>query len=227
VMVRADLTIIGSDQLFNEMMGRYYQVKFGHEPQVVITTTITPGLDGREKQSKSLGNYVGLADTPREKFGKIMTIPDALIPDYFRVYTTIPLPMVDRYRQRLTHEPMECKLALAEAIVQRYHGDTVAHRERTWFTQTFRKRETPTDVQKIFLGKQTAAVFEIVRACYPPTLRSNSAIRRLIQQNAVEVDGDIVHDEHTELAIPPRGVILKVGKRHWFQIVPSHEDDPS
>jgi len=92
VMLESDLTIVGSDQLFNEMMGRLYQERAGQAPQVVLTTQITPGTDGKEKQSKSLGNYIALADTPRDKFGKAMSIPDELVGPYVTVYTDLPPP---------------------------------------------------------------------------------------------------------------------------------------
>src|SRR5215469_5940897 len=88
-MLKSDLTIIGSDQLFNEMMGRFYQEKLRQKPQVIITTKITPGLDGKAKQSKSLGNYIGLGHSPRDQYGRLMSLPDALIPDYLRVYTEL------------------------------------------------------------------------------------------------------------------------------------------
>src|SRR3989344_5937821 len=90
-MLKSDLTIVGSDQLFNELMGRFYQERMGQAPQVVATTKITPGLDGVEKQSKSLGNYIALSDAPQEKFGKIMSMPDTLIGPYLVIYTEIPL----------------------------------------------------------------------------------------------------------------------------------------
>ncbi len=92
--MRSDLTIVGSDQLFNEQLGRHFQQRLGAAPQVVITTTITPGIDGRAKQSKSLNNYIGLTDSPRDKFGKLMSIPDSLVEPYARVYTELPLETV-------------------------------------------------------------------------------------------------------------------------------------
>ncbi|HVU66979.1 MAG TPA: tyrosine--tRNA ligase, partial [Ktedonobacteraceae bacterium] len=91
VQLQADLTIIGSDQLFNEMLGRFYQERYGQSPQVIITTRITPGIDGKAKQSKSLGNYIGLGHSPREKFGRAMKLPDDLILTYLEVYTDVPL----------------------------------------------------------------------------------------------------------------------------------------
>ncbi|MDQ6803407.1 MAG: tyrosine--tRNA ligase [Actinomycetota bacterium] len=126
-MLGSGLTIVGTGQLFNELMERFYQERFGQSPRVVVTTKITPGIDGKQKQSKSLGNYIALADTPRDKFGKTMSIPDELILPYFEVYTEETLEDVDEF---LFGHPMEAKKRLAEAVVARYHGDDVARAER-------------------------------------------------------------------------------------------------
>jgi tyrosyl-tRNA synthetase len=124
--LQADLTIIGTDQLFNEMMGRWIQERLGQRPQVVLTTTITPGIDGREKQSKSLGDYIGILHSPRDKFGRVMRIPDHLVADYARVYTVMAPEQLEEVRRLSQVRPMEAKLRLATQIVRRYHGEQVA-----------------------------------------------------------------------------------------------------
>jgi len=142
VMLKSDLTIVGTDQLFNEMMGRFFQEKFGQEPQVIITTKITPGLDGKFKQSKSLGNYVAITDSPRDKFGKIMSLPDNLIIQWMEVYTTILLDKIEEYKIKMSSgeiNPRDVKLELAKAIVERYHGREIAEKEKEWFLETFLK----------------------------------------------------------------------------------------
>lgn len=101
VMLKSDLTIVGTDQLFNELMGRFYQEKLGQTPQVVITTKITPGTDGVEKQSKSIGNYIALTDAPRDKYGKVMSIPDSLIIPYLEIYTLVPVEKVCDMEKRM------------------------------------------------------------------------------------------------------------------------------
>ena len=131
--LNSDLTIIGTDQLFNEMMGRFYQERLGQSPQVIITTKITPGIDGKAKQSKSLGNYIGLGHSPRDKFGRVMTLPDHLIVSYLEVYTDVPLEFVDEIAMRVEKEPMKWKLFLAHEIVRRYHGAEIADKEQEWF----------------------------------------------------------------------------------------------
>jgi len=138
VMLQDDITIIGSDQLYNEMMGRFFQEKFAQNPQIIITTKITPGIDGRDKQSKSFGNYIGLSHSPREKFGRVMSMPDNLIVEYFKVYTEVPLEKIAQMEKDLPSDPMKFKLLLAKEIVQRYHGEKIAEDEFKWFKKTFR-----------------------------------------------------------------------------------------
>lgn len=219
VMLKADATIIGSDQLYNEMMGRFFQEKFDQPAQVVVTTKITHGLDGKEKQSKSLGNYVGLTFSPREKFGKVMTLIDPLIIEYFKAYTDIPLSDITLIEKDIIPtNPMKAKLQLAWEIVKRYHGETSANQEREWFTNTFSKKEVPADIPFIVIPASAATAFDVIRACFPLKEKSNSDIRRLIQQRGVTI-GDITPSDPTLKISPPKeGTIIKVGKRHWFRV---------
>ena len=219
VMLQADLTIIGSDQLYNEMMGRFFQEKFGQTPQVIITTKITPGIEGKQKQSKSLGNYIGLAHSPKEKFGRIMSMPDNLIIKYFKVYTEIPLEEIARMERDLPSDPMRFKLVLAKEIVHRYHGKKVAEEELRWFKKTFSEQQIPEEAPVISLGRQSANAFEILRGCFTPKEKSNSEIRRLIKQGAVRVDSRTVESQEEVILLPIGGIKLKVGKRDWFKIV--------
>jgi len=219
VMLQADATIIGSDQLYNEMMGRFFQEKFGQPAQAVVTTKITPGLDGKEKQSKSLGNYVGLTFSPREKFGKIMTLLDPLIPQYFKVYTDLPLSDIARIEKDIMpSNPMSAKLQLAWEVVKRYHGEKIAHQEQEWFTNTFSKKEIPTDIPLVHISSSSASVFDIVRACFSAQEKSNSDIRRLIQQRGVTIGKITPSDPNILISSLSEGTVIKIGKRHWFRI---------
>jgi len=217
VMLKADLTIIGSDQLYNEMMGRFFQEKFGQTPQVIITTKITPGIDGKEKQSKSLGNYIGLNHSPREKFGRVMSIPDSLIIEYFKIYTEIPLTEISQIEKKLSSDPMKFKLLLAKEIVKRYHGEKIADQELKWFKKTFSEKQIPKDAPVVSLGSKSASAFKILRKCFSQKEKSNSEIRRLIKQGAVKADNKIIKSSEEIISLPN---YLKVGKRNWFKIVP-------
>lgn len=220
VMLQADLTIIGSDQLYNEMMGRFFQEKFGQTSQVIITTKITPGIDGKEKQSKSLSNYIGLTHSPREKFGRVMSIPDNLIIAYFKVYTEVPLEEIAQMERVLPSNPMRIKLLLAKEIVQRYHSEKNAEEELRWFKKTFSEQQIPEDAPVISLGTQSASVFEILRRCFTSQEKSNSEIRRLIKQGAIKLNDKIVENPEEIILLPTDGIKLKVGKRNWFKILP-------
>ncbi len=217
VILKDDLTIIGSDQLFNEMMARSFQEKFDQQPQVVITTKITPGIDGEKKQSKSLDNYIGLNHSPRKKFGRIMSIPDKLITEYFKIYTKVSIEKIAEMSKNL--EPMEYKLTLSEEIVKRYHGEKIASRERAWFMKTFSKQEFPKNAPEIFLKVKKITSFDIIRAYFPKD-KSNSGIRRLFDQGAVTFNGKTVKDIKKEFVIPKEGLKVKVGKRNWFKAKP-------
>lgn len=217
-MLQSDLTIIGSDQLFNEMMGRFYQEKFGNESQVIITTKITPGLDGVEKQSKSLNNYIGLGHSPRDKFGRIMRLPDELIPTYLRVYTNVPLSQIEAIEKDLSNRPMEYKKFLAEEIVRMYHGDEIAKYERKWFENTFSKKNVPDSIPVVTVEQSEIKLFELLKLLL--TKQSNSEIRRLIQQGGVSIDNQKVFDMNQKITIEGSEHIVKVGKRRWFKVIP-------
>lgn len=216
VELRSDLTIIGSDQLFNEMLGRFYQERSGQSPQVIITTKITPGLDGKAKQSKSLDNYIGLGHSSREKFGRTMTLPDDLIITYLEVYTDVPLVDIARLRAHLKEDPMRAKLFLAHEIVKRYHGAEVAEDEQEWFLQTFSRRHTPPDIPDLLLASGQTSALEIVRRFFGPR-KSNNELRRLFQQGGISCNGRKVSRPEELIEVRP-GDEWRVGKRLWFRI---------
>lgn len=212
----SDLTIIGSDQLFNEMMGRFYQERLGQRPQVIITTRITPGIDGKAKQSKSLGNYIGLSHSPRDKFGRAMTLPDDLIISYLEVYTDVPLERVAEIARQASDEPMKWKLFLAHEIVRRYHGDEVADQEQEWFLQTFSARKTPEDLPDVQIEPGEWPAFDLVKR-FLGTQKSNSEIRRLFEQGAVSLNEQVVRQTEHIMEVHD-GDVVRVGKRIWFRL---------
>ena len=215
-MLDADLTIIGSDQLFNEMMGRFYQEKFGQRPQVIITTKITPGIDGGAKQSKSLGNYVGLGHSPRDKFGRLMSIPDSLIEEYVRVYSDVEGAELDEIVSLVKGDPFEAKKRTATVITRRYHGDEVARAEREWFETTFSARKVPEDIPEIVPDRETLGIVDLLRLCLGAD-RSGGELRRLVQQGGVSIDGEKITNPQQMVSVT-KGQILRIGKRNWFRI---------
>lgn len=216
VVLQSDLTIIGSDQLFNEMLGRFYQERSGQAPQVIITSKITPGLDGKAKQSKSLDNYIGLGHSPREKFGRTMTLPDGLIVTYLEVYTDVPLAEIARVEAQLAADPMRAKLFLAREIVKRYHGAEVADQEQEWFLETFSQRTVPSDIPEIQFAVGELSAFEVVKRFFGAR-KSNSEIRRLFEQGAIAHNGQRIKQGEQMVEVR-QGDEWRVGKRTWFRV---------
>ncbi|HVX44088.1 MAG TPA: tyrosine--tRNA ligase [Mycobacteriales bacterium] len=218
VALHSDLTIVGSDQLFNEMMGRTLQSKHGQIPQTVITSTITPGLDGGPKQSKSLDNYVGLTQPPAEKFGRLMTLNDELVGTWARVYTDLPLDAVaelQRRAERGGRDARDAKLDLAEAIVGRYHGAVRAGEERRDFVRTFSDRRVPAARPEIHVAVERLALRDLVRLARPDL--TASAARRLIGGGGVRVDGRRIDDADRVVEVAD-GTVLQAGRRRWFTL---------
>lgn len=212
VMLQSDLTIVGSDQLFNENMGRFFQEKFGQKPQTVMTSRITPGIDGKAKQSKSLGNYIALADTPRNKFGKVMSMPDELIVPYLEVYTTVPNAKVTAVVQALASgqlHPMDAKAYVGQSIVERYHGVDAARIEHDFFFDTFSRRQQRDDLPEIAVSENMDGV-AVLKAINNEW--SNTHIRRLFQQNAVRFSGTVISDPLKPF-VGTEGGVLEVGKK--------------
>lgn len=218
--LESDLTIVGTDQLFNELMGRFYQERLGQKPQVVITTAITPGIDGREKQSKSLGNYIAISDTARDMFGKAMKLPDNLVTKFLRVYTYVPLDEIahmDKAMETGELNPRDAKRRLGRELVERYYDAATAVDEDEWFSQVFSRRAIPDDVPTVTVDNPNATLFELLRQCMPD--ESSSELRRLIQYGGVRLDGEqkltLAEQRHPVSS----GDVVRVGKRRWFRIV--------
>jgi tyrosyl-tRNA synthetase len=216
----ADLTIVGTEQLFNEMMGRFYQERMGAKPQTVITTKITPGIDGREKQSKSLGNYIGLDDTPRDMFGKAMRLPDNLVSEFLQVYTLVPMDEVDALSRAMSDgelNPMEGKRVLGRALVERYYDKATAEAEDEWFTKVFSQRSVPDDIEIVTVSDPDATVMDVLRLCLPG--ESSSELRRLVTYGGVRINGITKLEDPDQRHAIASGTAIRVGKRRWFRIV--------
>ena len=216
--MQSDLTIVGSDQLFNEMMGRQYQQRLGARPQSLITTVITPGLDGGPKQSKSLGNYVALDDTPTDKFGKVMTLPDALVGEWAGAYTAQSDAEVDPLGVEAAAGgavARDAKLALAAAVVERYHGADLAAEARRGFLRQFSEGRAPDEMALVTVPGPALPALAILAAVRPEL--SRSAHRRLLAQGAVRVDDRVVTDPESDILLS-EGSVVRTGRREWARI---------
>ena len=217
VAIQSDITIIGSDQLFNEHLGRFFQEKFGQRPQVIVTLRLLPGLDGKEKMSKSLGNYIGLEDLPQDKFGKAMRIKDALIIPYLETYTDAPADEIKNWKQKIERgeNPMKAKLFFARALVSRYHGSKMAERAEKQFLRTFSKRETPSAIPIIKIRHGSWNPVELLVA--GGLVASKSEARRLIDQRAIEINGDVVTNIKQSVDVK-KGIVLRIGKHKFVRV---------
>lgn len=209
--VQADVEIGGSDQKFNLLMGREIQRDYNQEPQVVMMLPLLEGLDGVKKMSKSYGNYVAFNDTPEDMFGKIMSIPDALMPRYAELLTDLD------WNALKAQHPREAKEAIARAIVQDLHGNAdAAERAAAAFKKVFTNKEIPADVPvfQTFRGSH-ALVDLLVASSMAP---SKNEARRLVTQGAVEVEGRRAAEKETvDLQAP---LLIQVGKRRFVRVVP-------
>lgn len=216
VAVRSDVELGGMDQKLNLLAGRELQKKTGTAEQDIVLLPLLVGLDGKQKMSKSLGNYVALTDNADEMVGKIMSIPDSLILPYFRYGAFADTKEVAVWERRLKKEnPRDCKRELAERITGLYHGREKARRAREHFTELFSQKDLSHIPSRRF-AKQIYTLPELL--CEAEFAASRSEARRLIAQGAVEVNQRVVKDARGEISFVS-GDVVKVGKRRIFRIL--------
>ena len=220
VAVRADVELGGTDQLFNLLVGRDLQRAYGQEPQVVLTLPLLVGLDGKEKMSKSLGNYVGLTDPPGEMFGKLMSLPDAQMPAYHQLLLGWSAEQVQGLLAVGAAHPRERKADLAEQVTRLYHGEAAAREARAEFDRVFSAHELPSEMPVVQIraferdGEGLWIVDLLTRAGLAP---SNTEARRLIRQGAVRLGEETLRDENARLRLLG-GEVLQVGKRRFARV---------
>jgi tyrosyl-tRNA synthetase len=226
VMVEADVELGGTDQLLNILMGRQLQEQEGHAPQVVLTTPLLEGLDGSQKMSKSLGNYVGVTEPPDEQFGKLMSIPDELLPRYFELTTGWPPDRVEEVVAELGSatgaDRNRLKRLLAGTVVDLYHGEDAGAAAEAAFDRVFKAGGAPEDVPERVVG---AALFadgpvRLARVLAEAGLvASNREGARMINEGAVRRNGEKIEEPELEVAAPDvDGAEFQVGKRKWARV---------
>jgi tyrosyl-tRNA synthetase len=220
VAIRADVELGGTDQKFNLLVGRDIQREYGIEPQVILTMPILPGTDGVEKMSKSLDNYIGISDPPREIFGKTMRIPDKLILDYFVLTTDLPSPALEEVKKELSGSgnPSLTKRRLARTLVALYHSAEDAEHAEREFDRMFKDREAPDEMSEFVLPAASATSVGIVQLLTDAGLvPSKSEARRMIDAGAVSVDGAKVTDHNAFVSVA-QAVVVRVGKRGFRRV---------
>ncbi len=222
VALEADVELGGTDQKFNLLVGRELQRQVGQRPQTVLTTPLLEGLDGVNKMSKSLGNYIGISEPPSEIYGKLMSISDELMVRYFELLSDVDLDGLEKIRAGVNGlaggaHPMESKKALAREIVTRFHSADDATLAEESFLQLFKKKELPEDMPCVELSG--AEPIWLCRLLFEAGLvSSNGEARRLITQGAVRLGGDKIMDPEYEVS-PPGEFVLQAGKRRFARVV--------
>ncbi len=219
VAMKCDIELGGTDQKFNLLVGRELQKHFGQRPQCILTMPLLEGLDGVNKMSKSLGNYVGIDEPPGEIFGKLMSVSDELMWRYIDLLSFESLDAIARWRQEVAdgRNPREIKAALAREIAARFHSQHAARHAEAEFEARFRRGAMPEDMPEVTLATaaQGMAITQILKAS--GLTASTSEALRMIEQGGVRVDGERVADKTLRLD-PRRTIVLQVGKRKFARV---------
>lgn len=215
VALKSDLELGGTDQKFNLLVGRELQKEYGQEPQCILTMPLLVGLDGVEKMSKSKGNYVGVAEAPNEMFGKLMSISDDLMWQYFTLLSFRPMSEIDLMKQEIAagRNPRDCKVLLAQEIVARFHSQADAEKALEDFNHRARGG-VPDDIPAVSLAGAPLAIAQLLKQAN--LVPSTSEANRNIEQGGVKIDGATVTDKATRVAAGT--YVVQVGKRRFARV---------
>ena len=216
VALHADVQVGGTEQLFNLMAGRKLQEEFGQPPQIVITLPLLVGTDGHEKMSKSLGNYIGVDEAPNSMFGKVMSIPDSAVPNYFTLLTNVPPADAQALLADVAAgavAPIEAKKRLALEVTSTMYPREAAEAAQSYFESTFQRRETPDEMQEHILQAETERLDHVLLTA--GLAKSAGEVRRLVTQGAVRLNGEPVTDFAAELRA---GDEVRVGRTRFLRI---------
>jgi tyrosyl-tRNA synthetase len=225
VVLKADVELGGTDQRFNLLVGRELQREYGQEAQVVLTMPLLEGLDGAQKMSKSLGNYIGITEAPENMFGKIMSISDALMWRYYELLSDKGLEEISTLRARVEKgdvHPMDAKKALAAELVERFHGAAAADIARHYFETRFQDKALPKDIRQKFSAPEPIWICRLMVDLKFAT--STSEARRLVAQNAVKVDAQLINDVNFKFD-RTRHHVIEVGKNRIAQVIDSADEN--
>ncbi len=218
VAMKADVELGGTDQKFNLLVGRELQRDFGQEPQCILTMPLLEGLDGREKMSKSLGNYVGISEPPQEMFGKLMSISDPLMWRYFELLSFQPDDVVEKWRAEVAggRNPRDIKVELAQELVARFHGISAAEAAQAQFEQRFRHGVLPDDIPEVSVEAADSTTFAQVLKL-AGLVDSTSEANRLIEQGGIKIDGERLSDRGLKVT-RGKSYVMQVGKRKFARV---------
>ena len=220
VALQADIEMGGTDQRFNLLMGRELQKDEGQRPQTIIMVPLLEGLDGVQKMSKSLGNYIGITDSPTEMFGKMMSVSDDLMWRYYDLLSFRPLEEIAALKQQAAEgrNPRDIKIELAKEIIARFHDEAAAEAAHADFTQRFSKNALPDDIPEVTVSIEAPAIAIPQLLKEAGLVESTSEAMRMIKQGAVKLNGDSkVEDSKMEFA-KGTSTIFQVGKRKFAKV---------
>lgn len=226
VVIKADVELGGTDQLFNLLAGRELMEKMGMEPQVCLTLPLLEGTDGVKKMSKSYGNYIGLTDAPNDMFGKVMSIPDELMVKYYRLASTVPVDQIDAIEKGLAADeihPNRCKRDLAQNIVAAYYDEEAAKEAEAAFDRQFKQHEVPEDIPEFaadLTPNEEGTVYLAKLIADSGLTKSTGDARRMIDQGGVKINGEAVAAKAYNVAPESLlGAVIQVGKRKFVRLV--------
>lgn len=219
VALDADVELGGTDQKFNLLMGRQLQEQYGQKPQVVLTMPLLEGLDGVQKMSKSLGNYIGITEPPDEMFGKLMSISDDLMWRYFELLSFRPMSEVKQFQQQVAEgvNPRDIKFLLGIEIVDRFHGAGVGEKARDSFVARFQQGALPEDIEEVTVRAASGGLGLALLLKEARLVASTSEGMRMVKQGAVRIDGEKATDPRVEIATGTCA-IYQVGKRRVAKV---------
>jgi tyrosyl-tRNA synthetase len=216
VMIRSDVELGGTDQTFNNLVGRDIQKGYGQPPQVVITMPILVGLDGTEKMSKSKGNYIGVTDEPNDMFGKVMSISDEMMSNYFTLLTDLSAEKTAELVNAQKTHPKEAKVLLGKTIVGQFYGQAAADAAAAQFDKVFARGQLPDEMPQFILPAEAISVKQLLLAC--KLVETGGEAKRMCAQSAVSIDGNKIADPNAQIT-PAAGMTIQVGKRKFARLI--------
>jgi len=215
VAVKSDVELGGTDQTFNNLVGRDIQKAYNQPQQVVITVPILVGLDGKEKMSKSKGNYIGVTDQPNDMFGKVMSISDDMMANYFTLLTDLPAEKIAELTNSQKTHPKEAKVLLAKMIISQFYDAAAADSAAEQFEKVFAQKQLPDEMPEFTLSAEPVSVKQLLINC--KLVESGGDAKRMCAQSAVTIDGQKVTDPNAQIT-PANGMTIQVGKRKFAKI---------
>ena len=215
VAVKSDVELGGTDQTFNNLVGRDIQKAYNQPQQVVITVPILVGLDGKEKMSKSKGNYIGVTDEPNNMFGKVMSISDDMMANYFTLLTDLPAEKIAELTNSQKTHPKEAKVLLAKTIISQFYDSGAADSAAEQFEKVFAQKQLPDEMPEFTLSVEPISVKQLLMNC--KLVESGGDAKRMCSQSAVTIDGQKVTDPNAQIT-PANGMTIQVGKRKFAKI---------